>query len=172
MLARRLNKAEVLADTFTQFHLFKCQEPEVAPQFFLEVNKDCPPLSLHELALLETEYSSIDEIDKLEYLVRLIKSHNDCLFGLSQILHDSAKKGRPSFRASQNFKSSNQELFEISASPRITDITEEHPSLKKRLHANLKKLTKFKMTSLRPTAITRHRNSPTLTTMIPRRKIS
>ena len=128
-LARRLNKAEELADTCSHFHLLKVSVSEVTIQSSPNNDDTFPQISLDELSSLESGDSSVDDMAELEDLIRDTQSYNICLFGLSSVLEDPAEKANPGFDASQSLETSNQELLENSAWPYITSIIEAYPSI-------------------------------------------
>ncbi len=128
-LARRLNKAEELADTCSQFQPLKVMVSEVTTQSSPNNNDTFPQISLDELSSLESGDSSFDEMAEIEDLLRDAQSYNTCLFGLSSVLEDPAEKAIPGFDASQSLEGSNQELLKNSAWPYITSIIEAYPSI-------------------------------------------
>ena len=134
-LARRLNKAEELADICSHFHLFKVQVSEVTTQPSPDNDDTFPQVSLDELSSLESGESGVDEMAELDDLIRDTQSYNACLFGLSPALEDPAEKAIPGFDASQSLEASNQKLLEKSAWPGITSITEVNPSIDPKITA-------------------------------------
>ena len=128
-LACRLNRADELADTFSQFQLLKVQVAEVTKQSCLNDDDIFAQISLDELSSLESGDSSVDEMAELEDLLRDTQSYNACLFGLSSVLEDSAEKAVPGFDDSQSLEASNREPLESSAWPYIASIIEAYPSI-------------------------------------------
>ncbi len=128
-LARRLNKAEELADTCSQFQLLKVQVSEVTAQLYPNDDGIFPQIALDELSSLESGDSSVDEMAELEDLLRDTQSFNACLFGLSSVLEDPAEKVTPSVDDSQSLEGSSRELLKDSAWPYITSIIEAYPSI-------------------------------------------
>lgn len=128
-LARRLNKADELADVCSQFQLFKVQVSEVTKQSSPNDDDIFAQISLDELSSMESGDSSVDEMAELEDLLRDTQSYNACLFGLGSVLEDSAEKAVPGSDDSQSLEASNQELLENSAWPYIASIIEAYPSI-------------------------------------------
>ena len=128
-LARKLNKAEELADTCSQFRLLKVQVSEVTTQSCPNDDDAFSEISLDELSSLGSGDSSVDEMAELEDLLRDIQSYNACLYGLSLVLEDSAEKAIPGVDDSQSLEVSNRELLKNSAWPYITSIIETYPSI-------------------------------------------
>ena len=128
-LARRLNKAEELADICSQLHLLKVQVSEVTIQSSQSNDDKFPQISLDEFSSLESEDSNVDEMAEFEDIIHDTQSYNACLFGLSSVLEDPAEKVASGLDASQSLEFSSQELLTNSAWPYITSIIESYPSI-------------------------------------------
>ena len=147
-MAHRLNKAEELADTCSQFQLLKVQVADVTLQSSPNDDDTFPQISLDELSSLESGDSSMDEMAEFEELLCDTQSYIACLFGLGSVLEDSAEKAIPSFDGSRRLEASNWELLKNSAWPYITSIIEAYPSIDRTFARRLGEANEFRYARL------------------------
>lgn len=147
-LARRLNKAEQLADTISHFQLLKDQVSEVTTQSCPNDDDIFSQISLDELSSPESGDSGVDEMAELEDLLRDTRSYNACLFGLSSVLEDPAEKAIASVDHSRSLETSTRELLKTSAWPYITSIIQAYPSIDRKFARRLGEANELRYTRL------------------------